>query len=96
MGRRETARFARRRKAWWCVQNGVHERAPLDAATGERFMRAVDADESALFGIARLCKLALDAPQPLTQKWVKRHDGGKLSLLRSRAARTPRRASRGL
>eukprot|EP00629_Pelagomonadales_sp_RCC1024_P014125 CAMPEP_0119294660 /NCGR_PEP_ID=MMETSP1329-20130426/48441_1 /TAXON_ID=114041 /ORGANISM="Genus nov. species nov., Strain RCC1024" /LENGTH=32 /DNA_ID= /DNA_START= /DNA_END= /DNA_ORIENTATION= len=32
MGRRETARFARRRKAWWCVQTGARARAPLDAA----------------------------------------------------------------
>ena len=42
MGRRESARFRRRRQAWWEVQSGATARQALDVATQHEFVAAID------------------------------------------------------
>ena len=82
MGRRESARFRRRRQAWWEVQSGATARQALDAATQQELVAAIDKKRSQAFGIERLARLQLDGGAP-APAWVSRtNDDGTLSLLR--------------
>ena len=82
MGRRESARFRRRRQAWWEVQSGATARQALDAATQRELVTAIDRKRSQAFGIERLARLQLDGGAP-APAWVSRtNNDGTLSLLR--------------
>ena len=82
MGRRESARFRRRRQAWWEVQSGATARQAPDAATQQEFVTAIDKKRSQAFGIERLARLQLDGGAP-APAWVSRSNkDGTLSLLR--------------
>ena len=64
MGRRESARFRRRRQAWWEVQSGASARQALDVATQRELVTAIDKKKSQAFGIERLARLQLDGGAP--------------------------------
>lgn len=82
MGRKESARFRRRRQAWWEVQSGAGTRQAPDAETQADFVTAIDKKQSQQFGIGRLAKLELDGGVPVAA-WVSRtNSDGTLSLLR--------------
>ena len=84
---RESARQERRRKAWWEVQTRTTPVAPLDEATARELVAAIDKNRSSSFGIEKLCRFDLDAPVGPVAPWVKRSDGGRLSLVRYAALR---------
>ena len=65
MGRRESARFRRRRQAWWEVQSGATARQAPDEETQREFVTAIDKKRSQAFGIERLARLQLDDPSGL-------------------------------
>ena len=82
MGRRESARFRRRRQAWWEVQSGATAREAPDEETQRELVTAIDRKRSQAFGIERLARLQLDGGAP-APAWVSRtNDDGTLSLLR--------------
>ena len=82
MGRRESARFRRRRQAWWEVQSGATARQAPDEETQREFVTAIDKKRSQAFGIERLARLQLDGGAP-APAWVSRtNKDGTLSLLR--------------
>ena len=82
MGRRESARFRRRRQAWWEVQSGASSRQAPDEETQREFVTAIDWKRSQAFGIERLARLQLDGGAP-APAWVSRtNNDGTLSLLR--------------
>ena len=82
MGRRESARFRRRRQAWWEVQSGATARRAPDEETQRELVTAIDKKRSQAFGIERLARLQLDGGAP-APAWVSRtNKDGTLSLLR--------------